>query len=122
MERKWTILVVAAVVIAVILVVALVFFNGNNDGRSDKGPGHNEVWIKNLTFDPFNITISVNTTVTWTNLDGVSHTVTSDDVGLFDSGILSDGDTFQFTFVEEGQYFYACSIHPEMHGMVTVVA
>ncbi len=121
MERKWVLLVVAAVAMAAILVTAWMFLDDNDDGGNPSEPGPNEVWIDNLAFDPFNITMSVNTTVTWTNMDGVPHTVTSDD-GAFESGTMTDGVTFQFTFVDEGQYLYHCAIHPEMHGMVTVVA
>jgi plastocyanin len=120
-ERKWVLLVVAAVAMAVILVAALMFFNGNDNGGNTSKPGPNEVWIDNLAFDPFNITVSVNTTVTWTNMDGTDHTVTSDD-SSFVGGTLSDGDTFQVTFIEEGQYLYHCELHPDMRGVVTVVA
>ncbi len=43
--------------------------------------------------------------MTWTNNDGVMHTVTSDS-GVFDSGYLSNGDTFTFTFTEAGTFPY----------------
>lgn len=120
MERKWTLFVVAAIAIAVVLVLALMFMGGD-DGDDGNDPGPNEVWIDDLAFEPFNITVSVGATVTWTNNDAVSHTVTSDDMS-FESGVLTNGETFQFTFDEVGQYFYHCALHPEMHGVVTVVA
>jgi plastocyanin len=121
MERKWMLLVVAAIAIAAVLVLALMFMGGD-DGDGDNGPGPNEVWIDDLDFEPFNLTVSIGATVTWTNNDAVSHTVTSDDVGLFDSGTMTNGETFQFTFTEIGQYFYHCDLHPEMHGVITVMA
>jgi len=120
MERKWTLFVVAAIAIAVVLVLALMFMGGD-DGNDGNDPGPNEVWIDDLAFEPFNITVSVGATVTWTNNDEVSHTVTSDDMS-FESEVLTNGETFQFTFTEAGQYFYHCALHPEMHGVVTVVA
>lgn len=119
-ERKWTLFVVAAIAIAVVLVLALMFMGGD-EGNDGNDPGPNEVWIDDLAFEPFNITVSVGATVTWTNNDAVSHTVTSDDMS-FESGVLTNGETFQFTFDEVGQYFYHCALHPEMHGVVTVVA
>jgi plastocyanin len=119
MERKWTLLVVAAIAIAVVLVLALIFMG--DDYGEDFHPGEREVWIDNMAFEPFNLTVSVGANVTWLNNDG-SHTVTSDEVGLFDSGTMTTGETFQFTFTEVGQYFYHCALHPEMHGVVTVVA
>jgi len=120
-ERKWMLLVVAAIAIAAVLVLALMFMGGD-DGDGDNGPGPNEVWIDDLTFGPFNLTVSVGATVTWTNNDAVSHAVSSDDVGLFESDTMTNGETFQFTFTEMGQYFYHCALHPEMHGVITVVA
>ena len=62
---------------------------GGNPGGS-KGPGTNEVFIQNMAYNPSTITVSANTTITWTNKDAVIHTVTSDD-GLFDSGNLGTG-------------------------------
>jgi plastocyanin len=79
----------------------------------------NAVTIQNLSFSPANITVSVGTKVTWTNKDSVTHTVTSD-TGLFDSGQLSPGSTFSYTFNNKGVFNYHCTIHATMHGTVTV--
>jgi plastocyanin len=59
------------------------------------------------------------TTVTWTNDDGVNHTVTSDQ-GAFDSGPLATGQTFSQTFNQAGTFTYHCTIHPSMQGTVVV--
>ncbi|MGH2613308.1 MAG: cupredoxin domain-containing protein, partial [Rhabdochlamydiaceae bacterium] len=70
--------------------------------------------------------ISSGDTVTWTNKDSLSHTVTSgivnaDDVGtLFDSKIIKSGQTFKFTFTKVGIYDYFCVLHPWMQGQVIV--
>ena len=59
--------------------------------------------------------------ITWTNVDGTSHTVTSnDDSGVLDSGNVSGGGTFSATFDEAGEFTYFCEIHPQMEGTVTV--
>lgn len=79
----------------------------------------NKVEISNFSFKPENITITAGTTVTWTNKDGAAHTVTSDD-GLFDSGNLSKGDTFQYTFEQAGTFEYHCTLHSNMTGKVIV--
>ena len=63
--------------------------------------------------------MSAGTTVTWTNSDGTTHTVTADG-GAFDSGHLADGATFQFTFKAAGVFPYHCSIHSSMNGTITV--
>lgn len=44
-----------------------------------------EVEIRGGAYHPAALTVESNTTVTWTNYDGVSHSVTSAG-GLFDSG------------------------------------
>ncbi|HKW05882.1 MAG TPA: cupredoxin domain-containing protein [Nitrososphaerales archaeon] len=73
-----------------------------------------------IYYSPSSITvkIGVNNTVTWTNNDQASHTVT--DKGVFDSGVLSPGQTFTYTFTTPGTYHYYCTIHPWMTGTVIV--
>lgn len=78
------------------------------------------VTIQNYAFDPSNLTIKTGTTVTWTNMDSVNHTVTSD-TGLFDSGELGKGSTFSYTFTKAGVYTYYCiPHHAKMQATVTV--
>lgn len=79
-------------------------------------------------YDPLDLTVAVGTTVRWTNLDGVAHTVTSGTSdgtvgsadGIFDSGFFNEGETFTYTFTEEGTFPYFCTPHPWMQGTVTV--
>ena len=70
------------------------------------------------------LTISAGTSITWTNRDEVAHTVTAGDSpkasGLFDSGNMSQGRTFDFKFSAAGTYTYFCAIHPAMEGTITV--
>ena len=79
----------------------------------------NEVSIQGMAFNPQTLTVSVNTTVKWTNNDAISHTVTSD-TNLFNSGTLSPGGTFSFQFTSAGTFKYHCSIHPDMTATITV--
>ena len=82
-------------------------------------PGPNEVLISNYAFNPATLTIAANTTVTWTNKDGVGHTVTSD-TGVFESGTLNTNGTFSYTFTTPGSYPYHCTPHPYMTATVIV--
>ncbi|MCB1014439.1 MAG: cupredoxin domain-containing protein [Acidimicrobiales bacterium] len=75
--------------------------------------------IQNFAFEPDPISITVGDSVTWTNEDGTTHTVTADD-DSFDSGNLSSGDTFEQTFDEAGEFTYHCNIHASMTGTVSV--
>ena len=75
--------------------------------------------IQNFAFSPNPITIAPGSTVTWTNRDGVPHTVTADD-GSWGSSTLGPGGTYSHVFTSAGSYPYHCAIHPYMTGTVVV--
>lgn len=75
------------------------------------------VSIKNFAFNPASLTVKVGTTVTWVNNDSTPHQIKS---GTFNSNIMSNGQTFQFTFSSAGEYNYSCAIHPSMQGKIVV--
>ncbi|HEY7032485.1 MAG TPA: cupredoxin domain-containing protein [Thermomicrobiales bacterium] len=77
------------------------------------------VEIQDFQFSPATLEVTVGTTVTWTNAGNAPHTVTSDD-GVFDSGQLSNGQTFSFTFDQVGTFAYHCNIHPQMTAQIVV--
>lgn len=71
------------------------------------------------------ISVKVLDTVVWENADTAAHTVTSGipdsgSNGLFDSGLIGPGKSFQYQFTEGGDYEYFCVVHPWMTGVVTV--
>ena len=82
----------------------------------------------NNCYMPNAVNVSPGETVTWTNTDFFPHTVTSgkptDSTSgtLFDSNILSSGDTFSHTFTasDVGAINYFCILHPWMTGQVIV--
>lgn len=75
--------------------------------------------IEDFAFVDGEITIQVGDTVTWTNNDSTTHTVTQQQ-GDFNSGdLLSDG-TYSVTFTEAGEYEYYCFYHEGMRGTITV--
>src|SRR5450759_2913612 len=92
---------------------------GTGGTGGSAGPGANEVFIQGMAFNPSSITVAAGTTITWTNKDAVTHTVTSK-TNAFDSGSLSTGSTFSFTFATAGTYSYYCKVHPSMVATVTV--
>ena len=87
--------------------------------KKEDSPGANEVFIRNLAFNPASMTVSAGTTVKWTDKETITHTVTSD-TGLFNSGDLTNGQTFSFNFTTPGTYAYHCNHHSTMHGTITV--
>jgi plastocyanin len=79
------------------------------------------VTIQNFAFSPSDITVKKGTTVTWTNQDSTTHTVTEMDSQTGPSSDnLNPGAKYTFTFTQTGTFKYHCSIHPEMLGTVTV--
>ena len=76
-------------------------------------------------FQHVDLTVQLGTTVKWTNRDGPSHTVTAGSDGAwngtgFDSGSVSQEQTFEFTFDTLGTFAYTCTIHPSMNATITV--
>jgi plastocyanin len=78
-----------------------------------------EVSITDFTFTPANMTVKKGTTVVWTNMDPVDHTVTAE---TFSSSTLEPGDSFTYTFDTAGEYPYGCAFHPQMTGKIIVTA
>jgi plastocyanin len=80
--------------------------------------------IQNFTLE--DLTVTVGSTVVWTNLDGFSHTSTGGTSpvadGSWDSGDLGNQSTSPVAFNEVGSFPYFCTIHPGMQATVTVVA
>lgn len=77
------------------------------------------VSLKNLAFYPSTSNIKIGTKVRWTNKDVVNHTIVSDS-GTFNSGTLSPGQSFSFTFNKLGSVNYHCTIHPAMKGLIII--
>jgi plastocyanin len=78
-----------------------------------------QVTIDNFTFSPPTLTVSVGTTVTWTNQDDMVHTVTEAN-RLFSSKSLETGDVYAHTFATPGTYSYFCALHPRMTATIIV--
>ena len=84
-------------------------------------PFNGEFYVPNI------VTVSPNASVTWTNQDTSSHTITSGDFttgpsGQFDSGLVNTGATFTHQFTTPGTHSYYCTIYPFMSGMVNVTS
>jgi plastocyanin len=89
------------------------------------GGGGGQVGMKNIQFNPADVTIKAGEAVTWTNDEAVAHDVDGSGKGVkFSSGEeggMNEGDTFKFTFDKAGTYDYICRVHaPGMAGTVTV--
>ena len=79
----------------------------------------------NECYNPAELTISAGTTVIWENTDNAAHLATSGTPdggpdGVFDSGMIMAGSTFEQEFSNTGEFLYYCLVHPWMIGTVTV--
>jgi plastocyanin len=93
---------------------------------SGGGAGGTKVSLKNIQFDPKDITVKAGQTITFTNDESVPHDVhkQSGPGGDFASGPdggLQQGDTFKLKLDKPGTYEYVCHVHaPGMAGSITV--
>ena len=76
--------------------------------------------IKGYAFSQVELRIKKGDTVTWTNNDAVSHTVTSDSGSGLNSESLSQGETYSHTFNAQGTYEYHCKPHLFMKAKIIV--
>jgi plastocyanin len=111
------IIVILAVLIASVLVAGCTQYTSTTPTPTGNS---NTVSIKGFAFNPSTLTVPVGTTVTWTNDDSTSHTVTSDSGSELSSGSISPGQTYSHTFNTAGTFDYHCRIHTSMKGNVIV--
>jgi plastocyanin len=80
----------------------------------------NTILMSGMTFSPSTITVTVGTTLTWKNNDGIAHTSTSD-TGVWDTGNLAAGGSSSTTFNTAGTFPYHCTYHVAMGMKGTVI-
>ena len=97
----------------------------SNGGGASAGGGAS-VGMKDIQFDPKELTVKAGETITFTNDESVPHDVhkESGPGGDFSSGPdggMQQGDTFKLKLDKPGTYKYVCHVHaPGMAGTITV--
>jgi len=78
--------------------------------------------MQDIEYVPKEVTVKKGGTVTWTNSDSVTHTVTKQGGPgpEFDSGNMEVDATFEQKFDAAGKVDYVCTIHPNQTGTITV--
>ncbi len=74
--------------------------------------------IKQMQFQPAELTVQKGDTVTWTNHDIVAHDVTEEKSKRWTSGPLAQGESWSLIVKESVDYY--CSIHVVMKGRLGV--
>jgi len=107
------------------LLISLFFIGCGTDSMDDRGATV-DVFMERMSFSPDMVEIQAGTTVRWINQSDSNHTVTSGEDGIqdgqFDSGSISPGSQFSYTFEEPGifHYYSAPFFHAGMTGVVEV--
>ena len=121
-----------AVVLSVACAAALAGCSGGGGGGSSPSASSTRstaapsaagalITIKDFAFHPAALTVAPGTKVTVINKDGATHTVTATGNKAFDTGEVKSGQTVTFRApARPGSYPYICTIHPTMHGSLTV--
>src|SRR5512140_121963 len=104
----------SAIVVILCLVATMVFMPGVSARAATV-----DISIVDFSFNPQHDTITVGTTVRWTNEGAVTHTSTSDG-GVWNSGDIAPGGSFSFTFTTVGTFPYHCAIHTFMTAAIVV--
>lgn len=106
--------------------VALLALNlpGGNPSAGPTEPVSDTVAIQLFQFKPTVLEIAPGTTVTWTNGDGIEHTVTAgvpdSAAGDFGGALPTRGSAWSRKFEKAGTYPYYCSRHTSMRGEIRV--
>lgn len=75
--------------------------------------------LGDMAYEPNPIELLVMDSVSWTNDDLTAHSVTAIE-GEFDSGIMQQDETFDYTFDRVGGFGYYCMLYPSMVGREVV--
>jgi plastocyanin len=86
---------------------------------SEPAPAAAAITIEDFDFSG-QTAVAVGTAIAVTNLDGSTHTLTSDD-GLFDTSRLGQNGSASIAAPDTpGEYGFFCQIHPSMRGTLVV--
>jgi plastocyanin len=100
----------------------------SQDSSEEAAPAENTASAPNSTmtvdihdhaFDPAQLDVAPGTTVTFVNNDTEAHTATADN-GLFDTGVLEPGYSFDVWLDGSGRVTYHCELHPDIQGSIVV--
>jgi plastocyanin len=95
-------------------------------GGGGAGGGGVQVSLKNIQFNPKDVTVKPGETITFTNDESIPHDVHKEsgpggDFASGPDGGMQQGDTFKLKLDQPGTYKYVCHVHaPGMAGTITV--
>lgn len=90
-------------------------------GQSAPASGADSITISGFAYS-VPTSVAPGATITVTNKDSVTHTVTADSGGAFDVTVSAGGTATFKAPAAAGRYAFHCTVHPSMHGTLTVSA
>jgi plastocyanin len=98
---------------------------GGNGGGSAQGSGDGggnvvTIHMKDIQFDPKEVTVKAGQTVRWVNDDDVEHNAVARSGAEFKSELFGKGETYETKVDQAGTVAYVCTVHPAMTGTLTV--
>jgi plastocyanin len=87
---------------------------------AEPASGDIAISMKDIAFDPADVTAKVGQKVVWTNDDSVDHNVVAKAGEDFKSDTFGKGGTYSYTLDEAGTIDYVCTLHPGMDGKIVV--
>ena len=113
------------ILLALLALTALLLIRCGTENPLAPSRGDNEVWIQSSGFDPQELTVTVGTSVKWTNKDATGHDVTSGTPGnvandFTGSAPLNQDETHFAAFTKAGRFPYFCSRHRSKVGTIVV--
>jgi plastocyanin len=76
--------------------------------------------MQDYAFEPHTAAVAAGTMVRWLNHDDTPHHVVTEQSKTVDSGLITPGSAFSFTFSAPGRFAYRCAVHPTMLGVIEV--
>ena len=117
----------------VLVLAGALLFVAFGGGRESAGPGSSassvssgsstgtSISISNFMFSPMTLSVKPGATISVTNKDSATHTLTASGQGGFNTGNISHDQTKTFTApTKPGIYQYICNIHQYMMGTINV--
>jgi plastocyanin len=117
----------------VLVLAGTLLFVAFGGGGESAGPGSSgssvssgsstgtSISISNFMFSPMSITVKPGATISVTNKDSATHTLTASGPGGFNTGDISHNQTKTFRApTKPGTYQYICNIHQYMMGTIKV--
>ncbi len=90
-----------------------------DSGEANPAPSYHVIEIRQLEFQPAELTMAAGDTVVWINRDIVPHTVTGLDAE-WNSGELKKDESWEWIAGTDGTTPYYCEYHPTMRGSLVV--